>query len=303
MDLLLPGDYGGNDGEGKWLRYFRKLALETQDPSYHDFIRLAIPYLQALDIFSDLFKEKKIRAIIGGHSKRAYYAYTAAAMDPDRIASVIFMGCERVYVRKEFPVAVNPFTTQKYVNCPVFYIGATNEDGYEMFNINKIQERMERQWTIEYIPNYRHASRSEKQFMDWQMWVAHIFDGRPITKISNLSYEETGEGTIFRARIDTPNKIIQVKVWYVYCDDVPYWRDLMWYPEIMKLKEGNLYEGYVEGKLPDAWLVEVKDIAYGFPGYISSLPQDITHKPTKERKSRGSRSRNWEPKIKKKEGN
>lgn len=303
MDLLLPGEYDGEDGEGKWLRYFRKLALETQNPSNHDFIRSAIPYLQALDIFSDLFKEKKIRAIIGGHSKRAYYAYTAAAMDSDRIASVIFMGCERLYVRKEFPEAVKPFTTQKYVKCPVFYIGATNEDGYEMFNISKIQEGMERPWTIEYIPNYRHGSRSEKQFMDWQMWVAHIFDGRPITKISDLSHEETEKGTIFRACIHSPNKLIQVKVWYVYCDDVPYWRDLMWYPEIMKPKDGNFYEGYVEGKLPDAWLVEVKDVAFGFPGYISSLPRDITHKPTKERKSRGSRSRNWEPKIKKKDGN
>jgi hypothetical protein len=67
----------------------------------------------------------------------------------------------------------------------------------------------------------------------------------------------------------------------------------------MEPKEGNLYEGYVEGKLPDAWLVEVKDIASGFAGYISSLPQDITHKPTKERLSRGSKSRRWEPKEKK----
>ena len=58
----------------------------------------------------------------------------------------------------------------------------------------------------------------------------------------------------------------------------------------------TLWEGYVTGKLPDAWLVEVKDIAGGYAAYLSSLPQDITHKPTKERVSRGSRSRLWEPK-------
>jgi hypothetical protein len=52
----------------------------------------------------------------------------------------------------------------------------------------------------------------------------------------------------------------------------------------------------VAGKLPDAWLVEVKDISGGYAAYLSSLPQDITHKPTKERVSRGSRSRLWEPK-------
>jgi hypothetical protein len=59
-----------------------------------------------------------------------------------------------------------------------------------------------------------------------------------------------------------------------------------------------VYEGYVKGKLPDAWLVEVKDTARGFPGYVSSLPQDITGKATETRRSRGSRSRHWEPKKK-----
>jgi hypothetical protein len=299
MDLLLPGDYDGEDGEGKWLRYFRNLSAQTGNPADHDFIRCAVAYLQALDIFSEILNEVDIQAIIGGHSKRAYYAYTAAAMDPERIAGVVFMGCERLYVRDEFPEAVKPFATQAHVQCPVFYLGATNEDGYEMFNINKIQARLKKPWQIEYIPNYRHASRSEKQFLDWQMWTSHLFDGRPVTRISDLSWSETETGTVFRARIDSPNKIIQVKVWYVYNDDIPLWRDLTWYPEIMKPLEGSIYEGYVDGKLPDAWLVEVKDIAHGFPGYLSSLPQDLTHLPTAERKSRGSRSRLWEPKIKK----
>jgi hypothetical protein len=44
-------------------------------------------------------------------------------------------------------------------------------------------------------------------------------------------------------------------------------------------------------------MVEVKDIAKGFSGYLTSLRQDITAKPTKERYSRGWRSRNWEPKL------
>jgi hypothetical protein len=56
-----------------------------------------------------------------------------------------------------------------------------------------------------------------------------------------------------------------------------------------------VWEGYVTGKLPDAWLVEVKDTAGGFSGYVTTMPQDITHKPTKERVSKGSRSRLWAP--------
>lgn len=89
--------------------------------------------------------------------------------------------------------------------------------------------------------------------------------------------------------------VLQVKAWYVYCDDVPYWRDLMWYPVLMKKKQGNQYEARVGGNQPDAWFVEVKDIANGFPGYVSSLPQDITGKPAEERNAR--QPRNWELKV------
>jgi hypothetical protein len=103
---------------------------------------------------------------------------------------------------------------------------------------------------------------------------------------------------VFRARIESPNKILAVKAWYVFCDDVPYWRDLVWYPSFMS-QEGEIFETFVSGKLPDAWLVEVKDTANGFVGYVSSLPQDITGKPTDVRYSRGWRSRHWEPKYRK----
>lgn len=194
MCVVIPGDQDGINGEMRWYTGLRKLARDTQDPINHDLFRSAIPYIRALDVFSDILEVKEIRAVIGGHSKRAYYAYTAAAIDPDRVAGVVYMGCERVFSEEEkypdpsvgppfadgekYPKSLVLFTTQKYVNCPVLYLGATNEAGYSMFMINKLVARMEKKWTIEYIPNYRHASRSERQFMDWQMWVSHIFDGR-----------------------------------------------------------------------------------------------------------------------------
>lgn len=112
----------------------------------HDLFRCAIPYIRALDVFSDVLKTKKIRAIIGGHSKRAYYAYTAAAIDPERIAGVVYMGCERLFSEEEkrpdfsvsppfapgekYPESLVLFTIQKYVKCPVLYLGATNEAGF-----------------------------------------------------------------------------------------------------------------------------------------------------------------------------
>lgn len=296
MIVPVPGEYDDTPGREIPIGFLDQLSAKTKNPvDYADF-RLAIPYLRALDVFAAVLGEPHIQAIIGGHSKRATSAITAATMDPERIVSVIYMGNETTFSRYEQgPLRVlSPYYTEK--RATVLYLGATNEDGYEMFNINRIQARMSPPWTIEYIPNYRHADQSERHFLDWQMWVAHVFDGRPLTTISDLAYEETDEGTLFRARLESPNKILLANVWSVYCDDVPYWRDLMWYPEAMMPKGGGVYEAYVPGSLPDAWLVEVKDIADGFAGYVSSLPQDITHKLTKTRISRGSHSRNWEPK-------
>jgi CubicO group peptidase (beta-lactamase class C family) len=298
MVIPIPGEFDGLDGEGRWMTFLRTLTQKDHDAANHNYFRLAVPYLRGIRIFSEILGEKDIHAVIGGHSKRATSAFTAAAIDPEHIVGVVYMGNESKFSAAASDTfrPVSPFYTQKYVKCPVLYVGATNEDGYEMFNINKIQAIMERPWAIEYIPNYRHATASEVQFRDWQMWVAHIFDGRPLARIDNLRWEETKDGTLFRARVRTPNKIVQIKFWYVYCDDV-YWRDLVWYPAYPHAKGNDEYEAFVDGVLPDAWFVEVKDTAMGFPGYLSSLPQDITHKPTRERVSHGWKSRLWRPRL------
>ena len=54
---------------------------------------------------------------------------------------------------------------------------------------------------------------------------------------------------------------------------------------------------HMKSVLAAAWFVEVKDLARGAAGDVSSTPQDITRKETKERVSRGWCSRNWEPKL------
>lgn len=314
MICPVPGEYDGSQGREISIGFLNDRRKKTQDPVDHPYFRLAIPYVRALDVMAEIcgYDRATLQAVIGGHSKRATSAYNAAAIAPDNIAGVIYMGNESTWnsTRDTLPwQAISPAYTQKWVKARVLYLGATNEDGYQMYNINRIQDIMGGKWAIEYIPNYRHASMSEKHFMNWQMWIAHVFEDRPLTRISDLRYEEVtddfrwggreyGSGTVFQARIRSPNKIIQVKIWYVYNDDEPFWRDLVWYPEFMVPQEGDVYAGFVKGKLPDAWLVEVKDIASGFPAYISSLPQDITGKKTQQRTSRGSRSRHWAPKKK-----
>jgi len=314
MIAPVPGEYDGEDGREISIGFLRNRLRKSGDPMDHTHFALASAYVRALDVMAAILdvEGKDIQAVIGGHSKRATSAHVAAAID-SRIRGVVYMGNESFAGDRNrtspYRMLYAPFSHGRYTNAKCIYLGATNEDGYTMFNVNLMLDSTRPPWALTYVPNYRHGSQSEKHFIVWKMWVKHVFDGRPITKITDLSHEEKGPdfewggrnygaggGTLFKCKIDTPDKIIQAKVWYVYNDDVPYWRDLMWYPEFMVPVGNGTWAGYVKGKLPDAWMVEVKDIADGFPGYICSLPQDITHLPRERKTSRGSRSRNWAPK-------
>ena len=182
---------------------------------------------------------------------------------------------------------------QDQVTVPVFYLGATNEDGYRMFNVSILQERLERPMTVEMIPNYCHSNFSEIQFMDFLMWVSHVHDGRPVTRISEVAHERQRGRTVFRAKVESGAEVQMVRTWYAYTDD-PAWRDLMWYHLLMRRVDGH-YEAALGGKMPDAFMVEVGDIAMGIPGYVSSVPHKLTDAPVIERRSRGSLPRLWQP--------
>jgi len=294
MVLSNPGEYPDSSDIESDIRILNFLNEQTGKNYYNMNCQLAVVYIQALDEFQQFLGLDDLRAVVGGHSKRGRSATVAAAIDP-RVASVIIMGNEGVYAtdRIQSHLSFHHAFFQDQVNVPVFYLGATNEDGYKMFNVNVMQERLQRPMTIEMIPNYCHSNFSEIQYMDFLMWASHVFDGRPITKISDVCHERLGNRTVFRARVESAAKIQIVRTWYVYSHD-PAWRDLMWYHLLMR-KVGDRYEAVLPGKIPDAFLVEVGDIALGVPGYVSSLPYKLTDAPVVERRSRGSLPRLWEP--------
>jgi hypothetical protein len=294
MVMSNPGQYpDGTDIEGD-IRILNKLREQTGQNYYNMNCQLAVSYIQAMNAFQEFLGLDGLKAVVGGHSKRGRSATVAAAIDP-RVASVIIMGNEGVYStdRIQWHLSFHHAFFQEQVNVPVFYLGATNEDGYKMFNVNLMQERLQRLMTIEMIPNYCHSNFSEIQYMDFLMWVSHVFDGRPITRISDVSHERQSGRTIFRAKIESEAKVQIARTWYVYSDDEA-WRDLMWYHLLMH-KVDDHYEAVLGGKVPDAFMIEVGDIALGIPGYVSSLPYKLTDAPLIERRSRGSRPRLWEP--------
>jgi len=294
MVLSNPGLYPDGGEIERDIGILSTLRKQTGKDYYNMNCQLAVVYIQAMNAFQQFLGWDELHAVVGGHSKRGRSATVAAAMDP-RVASVIIMGNEGVYAtdRIEWHLSFHHAFFQDQVTVPVFYLGATNEDGYRMFNVNILQERLKRPMTIEMIPNYCHSNFSEIQFMDFAMWVSHVFDGRPVSRIREVSHERRNGRTFFRAKVESDAKIQTVKTWYVYSDD-PAWRDLMWYHLLMH-RVGDYYEAVLYGKIPDAFMIEVGDIARGLPGYVSSTPQKLTDAPVVERKSRGSLPRLWEP--------
>lgn len=293
MVLSNPGTYPDGGSIESDIRILNKIREQTGQNYYNMNCQLAVVYIQAMNVFQKFLQLDNLHAVIGGHSKRGRSATVAAAID-SRVASVIIMGNEGVYSKDSVPwhLSFHYDFFQEQVNVPVFYLGATNEGGYKMFNVNIMQQRLKKPMTIEMIPNYRHHNFSEIQYMDFLMWVSHTFDQRPITKISEVTCEKQEKRIMLRAKIQSEAKIQVVKAWYVYSDDLP-WRDLMWYDLVM-YKSGDYYEIPIYGKIPDAFMVEVGDIALGIPGYVSSLPQKLTDTPVVERKSTGM-PRLWTP--------
>jgi len=304
MVVSNPGEYPDGSHIENDIGILGRLARETGDGTYNMNCQCAVVYIKALDAFEQVMARATkgafrpgrtmLRAIVGGHSKRGRSATVAAAMDR-RVAGVLIMGNEGVYRtdRADPSLSFHHAFFQDQVGVPVFYLGATNEDGYRMFNVNILQERLKAPMTVEMIPNYCHSNFSEIQYMDWLMWVSHVFDGRPLSHITDVRHERRGDATVFSATVKSAAKVQIVRAWYAYSDD-PAWRDLMWYHWLMR-RAGERWECVLPGKIPDAFFVEVGDIARGVPGYVSSLPVKLTDAPVIERVSRGSFPRLWAP--------
>jgi len=257
--------------------------------------QLAVVYIQAMNVFQEILGLPEVAAVVGVHSKRGRSAVVAAAMD-SRVASAIIMGNEGIYTPDRPTPAFSfyyPFF-QDQVSVPVFYLGVTNEGGYKMFNVTLMEKQLRAPLTVEMIPNYVHSTYHPVQYLDFLMWVAHTFDGRPLSRISDVAHERQAGRTFFRAKVAGGAKIKNVSLWIAYSDNAE-WRDVMWYQYLMR-DRGDCYETSIHGKMPDAFLIEVSDIAQGISGYVSTVPYKLTDAPVVERDPKyGYLPRFWKP--------
>ncbi|MBN1418427.1 MAG: hypothetical protein JXP34_06590, partial [Planctomycetes bacterium] len=295
MVLANPGEYEDGAGIESDIQILGRLRKETGKGYYNMNCQLAVVYIQAMNAFQEFLGLDAVRAVLGGHSKRGRSAVVAAAMD-GRVASAIIMGNEGVYT----PDRIHPNLSfyypffQDQVDVPVFYLGATNEGGYKMFNVTLMESQLRRPLTVEMVPNYVHATYHPVQYMDFLMWVAHTFDGRPLSRICDVTHERKDNRTYFRAKVAGGAKVKVVGLWIAYSDN-PQWRDVMWYQYPM-WDRGDHYETSIHGKMPDAFMIEVSDIAQGISGYVSTVPYKLTDAPVLERDPEfGYLPRFWKP--------
>jgi len=283
MALNSMGHYSdGTPIEGD-LASLTRIRKKTGKNYYNMNCQLALVYIRAMDAFEGVLEVDAVKAVVGGHSKLGRSATVASAMD-DRVAGVIIMGNESVNRTDtiQWHLSFHHNFFQEQVHVPVLYIGATNEGGYKMFNVNLMQGRLKTPMTIEMIPNYRHYDFDERHYIDFMMWVSHVFDDRPLTKISDLSFERRNGRNTFRAKVQGDAKLRMVRVWYTFVE-TPAWNKNLWFEWFMAPRGDGYYEASVPGAMPDAFLVEVADTAQGVPGYVTSLPQKLTDAPVQER--------------------
>ncbi|HNR97998.1 MAG TPA: PhoPQ-activated protein PqaA family protein [Planctomycetota bacterium] len=295
MVLANPGEYEDGGSIENDIGILGRLARETGKSYYNMNCQLAVVYIQAMNVFQEILGLPEVAAVVGGHSKRGRSAVVAAAMD-SRVASAIIMGNEGIYTPDRPTPAFSfyyPFF-QDQVSVPVFYLGVTNEGGYKMFNVTLMEKQLRAPLTVEMIPNYVHSTYHPVQYLDFLMWVAHTFDGRPLSRISDVAHERQAGRTFFRAKVAGGAKIKNVSLWIAYSDNAE-WRDVMWYQYLMR-DRGDCYETSIHGKMPDAFLIEVSDIAQGISGYVSTVPYKLTDAPVVERDPKyGYLPRFWKP--------
>ena len=72
----------------------RSWGVCVQDVTFHAHFRCAVPFLRGIDVAADVLgvPRRDVRAVIGGHSKRATGAYTTAGIDGEGVAGVVYMG-------------------------------------------------------------------------------------------------------------------------------------------------------------------------------------------------------------------
>jgi len=82
MICPVPGEYDNENGREISIGFLNNRGRKTKNLSDSAHVRLAIPYLYAMDVMAGLMKidRSEIRAVIGGHSKRAPAAFNAAAV-------------------------------------------------------------------------------------------------------------------------------------------------------------------------------------------------------------------------------
>ena len=153
MVLHSPGVYPDGRGIEGDIAVLSRMRKKTGKNYYNMNCQLALVYIRALDVLEKVLELSRVKAVIGGHSKRGRSATVAAAMD-SRVAGVVIMGNEGVHRTDQIQwhLSFHHAFFQDQVHVPVLYIGATNEGGYRMFNVNIMQERLKRPMTLEMIP-------------------------------------------------------------------------------------------------------------------------------------------------------
>ncbi len=308
-----PGPHYGAKNEGAVMSLMQKKFLETGDPHWIGYTALSRVIVRAVTAMQAVPGVQADRFVITGGSKRAMASWVAAAAD-DRIVGAYpgawnfanFEASLRLQVErygpdykkggegpasespgrrlatlstprsKEYQRFLDPWLWRdRIANKKILFSAGANDPLFPPLSDTVFLPGMPKSTRILLIPNQGHGHDSEREFVAWRMWLAHVFANRPVPEIA-LDWKREKDTIQLSAAVTSGNPIQTVTAWSATQERGAY-LECRWTPTPLAVANG-VYRATVAAPAGSftAFFVEVEDLdPRSGRGVISTGMQEV----------------------------
>jgi PhoPQ-activated pathogenicity-related protein len=308
-----PGPHYGAKAEGPVMARMQEKFMETGDPRWIGYAALGKVIVRAVTAMQAVPGVRAERFLVTGGSKRGVACWIAAAAD-DRIVAAYpeawhmanFEAALRLRAERlgpdygmagGGPAAESPRQSlaslatprgreyQRYLdpylwrdriaNKEILFTAGANDPLFPPLSDTVFLPDMPKSTRILLVPNYGHGHDTERQFLAWRMWMAHVFGKRPVPEIA-LTWKRQNGALQLSAAVKTATRVKAVTAWSA-TDDRGAYLESRWNPTALAEKQG-LYQAAVTAPAGryTAFFVEVEDEdPRAGRGFISTGMQEV----------------------------
>jgi hypothetical protein len=291
-----PGPHYGAKNEGLVMARMEEKFMETGDPHWIGYAALGKVIVRAVTAMQAVPGVKAERFLVTGGSKRGVASWIAAGAD-DRIVAAypeawnmanfeaaLKLRAERLGLDygkaggapgsdtprqrlaalatprgKQYQWYLDPFLwRERIANKEILFTVGANDPLFPPLSDTVFLPDMPKSTRILLVPNHGHGHDTERQFVAWRMWVAHVFGKRPIPGIA-LTWKRDDGAIQLSAAVTSATQVKAVTAWSA-SDDRGAYLESRWNPTSLVGNKG-LYQAAVAAPAGryTAFFVEVED--------------------------------------------